>query len=50
MDYTRQNKFRRKSVVRLFCHKFAPFMIHKTQEECLHLIKNYGHNQDVLKK
>ena len=30
MDYTRQNKFRRISVIKLFINKFAPFMIHKT--------------------
>ena len=50
MEYTHQNKYRKKSVERLFINKFCPFMIDKAKEDVLHLIKNYGFNQEVLKK
>lgn len=50
LDYTHQNKYRRQSVIKLFINKFAPFMIDKTHEDVFHLMKNYGHNQEVLKK
>jgi hypothetical protein len=50
MEYTAQNKFRRQTVMRLFINKLCPFMIHKVQEEVVSKIKNYGNNQEIIKK
>lgn len=47
---TSQNKHRRSSIDRLFTSKFCPFMIHKTLEDVMTRMKNYGNNQIILKK
>lgn len=48
IEYTSQNKYRRKSVERLFVNKFSPFMIHKLQENFFMMCKNYGFSQQAL--
>ena len=34
----------------MFVNKFAPFMIHKTNEDFMAKVKNYGYYTDVVKK